>query len=110
MKYGSCRIRKSIEVNESRCSLRIHICCWLGASTPRPDTTVGTVVGNRRVGIDTIGETGPGVLSGTGQWLAEESGEETEQLRGHNLQVIHNGGEMEHRVMDTALLSGLSAG
>lgn len=71
---------------------------------------MGTVVGNRIVGIDTDGETGPGVLSGTCQRLAGESGEEAEWLRGRDPQVIRNGGWMEHRVMDTALLSGLSAG
>lgn len=71
---------------------------------------MGTVVGNRRVGVDADGETGPGVLSGTGQRLARESGKEAEWLRGHDLQVIRNGGWTEHRVMDTALLSGLSAG
>lgn len=67
---------------------------------------MGTVVGGNGVGVDTDGETGPGVLSGTGQRLAEEA----EWLRGRDLQEFHNGDWMEHRVMDTALLSGLSAG
>lgn len=67
-------------------------------------------MGTRRVGVDADGETGPGVLSGTGQRLAAESGKEAEWLRGRDLQVIRNGGWMEHRVIDTALLSGLSAG
>lgn len=62
------------------------------------------------MGVDTNGETGPGVLSGTGQRLAGESGKEAERLRGRDLQVIRNGGWMGNRVMDTALLSGLSAG
>ena len=43
------------------------------------------------MGVDTDGETGPGVLSGTGQRLAGESGEEAEWLRGRDLQVILNG-------------------
>lgn len=66
--------------------------------------------GERGGGVDADGETGPGVLSGTGQRLAVRSGKEAEWLRGRDLQVIRNGGCMEHRVIDTALLSGLSAG
>ncbi|KAI4802505.1 hypothetical protein KUCAC02_020338, partial [Chaenocephalus aceratus] len=63
----------------------------LGANTPpHPDTTGGTVVRMMRVGVDTDCETGPGVLSGAGQRLAE-------WLRGRDLQAIRDGGSMEHR-------------
>lgn len=71
---------------------------------------MGTTLVNKMVGVDAYGETGPGVLSGTGQRLPGESSKEAEWLRGHDLQVIRNGDWMEHRVMDTRLLSGLSAG
>lgn len=63
-------------------------------------------MGNRRAGADTDWETGPGVLSGTGQQLAGETGKEAEWLRGCDLLVICNGGWKENRVMDTELLSG----
>lgn len=71
---------------------------------------MGTVVGNKRAGADTDWETGPGVLSGTGRQLAGETDKEAEWLRGCDLLVIRNGGCKENGVMDTTLLSGLSAG
>lgn len=58
------------------------------------------------MGVDDDGETGPGVLSGTGQPLVAETGKEAEGPRGPDLQVIRNGGWTEHRVIDTPLLSG----
>lgn len=58
------------------------------------------------MGVDDDGETGPGVLSGTGQPLVAETGKEAERPRGPDLQVIRNGGWTEHRVIDTPLLSG----
>lgn len=66
--------------------------------------------GTRGRGVDVDGETGPGVLSGTGRQLATESGREAERPRGRDLQVIRNGGCTDIRVTDTALLSELSAG
>lgn len=60
------------------------------------------------MGVDTDGETGPGVLSGTDQQLAGKRCQKW--LRGRDPQVIRNGVWTEYRVMDTALLSGRSAG
>lgn len=67
-------------------------------------------MGNKRMGVDADGETGPVVLSGTGRQLATESSREAERPRGRDLQVIRNGGCTDIRVIDTALLSELSAG
>lgn len=75
---------------------------------PHPDTTMGTVMGTSGWGLIPMRETGPGVLSGTGQQLAGKRLKEG--LRGRDLQVLRNGGWMAHRVMDTASLSGRSAG
>lgn len=72
-----------------------------------PGTAMGTVEG----GVDTY-------RWGNWTWGIEwywpvvylgESGKEAEWLSGHDLQVICNGGWMEHRVMDTGLLSRISA-
>lgn len=112
MKYGSCRIRKSIEVNEGRCSLRSHICCWLGANSPLSRHHYGDCGGEQQCweGGYIDGETGPEVLSGTGQQLAGESGKEAGWLEFLTSLVICDCGWTVHRVTDTELLSERSAG
>lgn len=60
--------------------------------------------------VDADGETGPGVLSGTGQWLARGLARDLNGSEVMTSRFFHNGGWMEQQAMDTLLLSGQSAG